>query len=322
MTPPPLANAPLTSTITLNNPVSPSVQPTLTWTFASTAQPMPPTSVGALLLNAANSLLQNCYIYSGPNDFWPESYTGMALTSYVIGTIHPCKVSWPPITNQQIVWESAPANIPGVSQGWGSIVTQAGIATTATNTQCNTDCSGFITSLFTYVNNQQSSAVTTAFTGWQLNQSIPEAGCFDPGTGGCSQPNPSNYYSYFIQSTNGFEPVPFDQLSPGDIIAWANNFTPPGAATPTDTGHIMLVVAVANAPLDTSGQTKWVVVIDESGNPGHSCDSREATSQGLGIGIIALSQISENNIQFFWDCGTTSHQIGPVAFGRAAIMPA
>jgi hypothetical protein len=115
----------------------------------------------------------------------------------------------PPVAGQQkrVFWTSQPGTAPA---GWSGTVTEASLnnlpanapANAATHVMCRTDCSGFITSLFAYVKQQNG----TALTGWQAGQenTIPEAGCFDPG-GGCQLPNPNNYYKFFTQPSHGFQ---------------------------------------------------------------------------------------------------------------------
>ncbi|MEN9866227.1 MAG: hypothetical protein RL748_1817 [Pseudomonadota bacterium] len=182
----------------------------------------------------------------------------------------------------------------------------------ATHAMCFADCSGFITSLFAWVNQQNGSA----FTSWQAGQpiAIPEAGCFDP-AGGCQLPNSNNYYKFFTQPGHGFQAVALADIQPGDLLAWANT------GSPTDSGHIMLVAAVADAPCDPSGQTKQIVVIDESS--GHTQDTRSNGKGALGLGIIVLStNNSQTQLQFFWTvvnfCAQPPKpQPGAVAIGRA-----
>jgi len=287
--------------------------------------PIGTTEVNSALLNAAKSLLQNIYTYSqGTPDFCPSSYTNFNsdLTSYLVHSVHDTYVYWPPVQNQQqrILWTSKPGTIP---PGWSGTVTEAGYnnlpsdapANATTNAMCVTDCSGFITSLFTYVNQQ----VKTDFAGWQAvsENTIPEAGCFDPGPGSedCQHPNPINYYKFFTNPGYGFQAIALADIQPGDLLAWAN-----GAKEPKDSGHIMLVAAVANDPSDPSGQTKQVVVVDESS--GHTLDSR-GTASGLGLGIVVLStNDSTNELKFYWTVDNFNQQPpvpqpGSVALGRA-----
>lgn len=286
----------------------------LTWS----STPGPTTSpVNALLLGAAKSLLQSIYTLSPKSaDYLPWSYTryDTERTAYVVHSTHPGFVQWPAVQGQQITWKSEPSS---AYKGWSGVVTEAGMADVAadasTPAQCFTDCSGFITSLFTYVNNVPSQAVQTAFTGWQsgqANTTIPEAGCFNPDADSKNQqPNPDNYYRYFSTSTNGFQRVELGDVQPGDLLAWANTHDH------KDTGHVMLIVAVADAP---AGGGKFAVVADESSN--HTDDTR-GDNPGLGLGTIWLS-LENNALKFYWSADSKASQIGPVAIGRAQVTRA
>lgn len=287
-----------------------------TWTSTSGS------TINNALLTAAKSLLKNIYTYSAVSpDYLPTSYTNLnpGLSSYVVHSARDTYVYWPPVEGQQerICWTSQPGTAP---KGWSGTVTKAGLYDLSASAPhaadmaaCFTDCSGFITSLFTYVNQQ----TATAFNGWQATKenTIPEAGCFNPGDIP-THPNEINYYNFFTQASCGFQAVSLADIQPGDLIAWANTKTPP-----KDTGHIMLVAAVADAPGDTSGQTKQIVVIDESS--GHTHDTRDVKGGALGLGIIVLSiNNPKKQLQFFWTVEKSCEQPpnpqpGMVAIGRA-----
>jgi len=174
-----------------------------------------------------------------------------------------------------------------------------------------TDCSGFVTSLFTYANTMH----TTEFTGWKTGSSIPEAGCFNPQTS-CDEPSPLNYYHLFISGREGFRSVSLTDLQPGDLVAFANT------KNRDDSGHIMLVAAVSSCANDPT--SRLVVIIDETESP-HSYDTRlvkvnlngEKTGGGIGMGIIRLSDSPNNTLQFYWGTNDTAPQVGMVALGRA-----
>lgn len=115
--------------------------------------------------------------------------------------------------------------------------------------------------------------------------------------GDCQLPNKLNYYKYFTHPGYGFQAVSLADIEPGDLLAWANTKKPQ-----LDSGHIMLVAAVADATCDPSGKTKQIVVIDESS--GHTQDTRDGNTGALGLGIIVLSiNNPENQLQFFWNVG-------------------
>ncbi len=258
--------------------------------------------INEALLLGAKALLKAIDHYSeGAPDYLPSSYTDRkeGTTKYVVHAAQETHVYW-----EQIEWVSQPGGSP---KGWSGTVTAAGTVTTADNavpTQCFTDCSGFITALFCYANSQH----PTQFKRWMKGQSIPEAGCFDPSKG-CDHPNPANYYRFFSQHQEGFQNVKLDNLMPGDIFAYANT------KDRKDTGHIMLVAAVA----DHGKDSKLVVVIDESGSL-HSCDTRgehkTEHSGGLGMGIAKLSY-SDEQLKFYWGVNSPAPEQGAIALGRA-----
>ena len=265
--------------------------------------------INEALLLGAKALLKAIYHYSeGAPDYLPFSYTDRkkGTTDYVVHAAKPSAVYWKLNQLKGIEWFS----LPGGSQkekGWNATVVAAGTVTTADNavpTQCFTDCSGFITALFCYANSQH----PTQFKRWMKGQSIPEAGCFNP-YNGCDNPNPANYYRFFSQHQEGFQNVKLDNLMPGDIIAYANT------KNRNDTGHIMLVAAVA----DHGKDSQLVVVIDESGSL-HSCDTRgehkTEHSGGLGMGIAKLSY-SDEQLKFYWGVNSPAPQQGAIALGRA-----
>ncbi|WP_321507443.1 hypothetical protein [uncultured Methanoregula sp.] len=274
-------------------------------TWISTA---PAGSPGAALLTGAKELLKSIYTYTpGSPDYLPESYTAQKRdqTDYVIHGKEKTRVLWPAAGKTRLLWESEPKGVPA---GWTGTTIAAGPIETVKQTEpvmVMTDCSGLVTSLFTYAN----TIAPTKFTGWKAGSTIPQAGCFDPSEQ-CETPNPLNYYRFFVTGENGwFESVPLAGLQPGDIIAYANT------KNRVDSGHIMLVAAVGEA--DASG-SRDVVVIDETGDP-HASDTRHETSagHGIGMGIIRLSPLQDGTARFFWSTTTTIPQEGPAALGRA-----
>lgn len=270
----------------------------------------PPGSPGGGLLQGAKALMKGIYTYTGGPDYLPVSYTNQnnQSTNYVIHAKDENLVSWAPNQSNQLQWISEPGGFP---KGWSGKVAFAGLSQNITPLSCNTDCSGFITSLFTYANSVSSSK----YTSWMAGNAIPEAGCNDP-SGACEKPNPLNYYQLFISGKNGwFTSVPLNDLQPGDIIAYANT------KNHSDSGHIMLVTAVASCPSDPA--SKFVIIIDETGDE-HSFDTRpvktigprEKTGAGVGMGVIRLSD-EKKSIKFYWSLTSTSPQVGEVALGRA-----
>ncbi|MGA3108262.1 MAG: hypothetical protein ABSD99_02225 [Candidatus Bathyarchaeia archaeon] len=286
-------------------------------TISWLSQP-PANSTNAALLSSAIVLMKGIYTYS-PEDpnYLPTSYTNQnsSLTTYVVHATQPSSVAWAPSGGTQIIWKS----VPGVSpRGWSGTVTAAGITNTGDQTESlhvMTDCSGFITALFAYANNEH----TTKFNSWTTGSSIPEASCTD-WQGNCTEPNPLNYYHLFSTGENGwFQNVTLPNLQPGDIIAFAG--------TNKDTGHIMLVAAVSNG--SDNQNSRYVVVIDETGSP-HSYDTRKTTTlpsgathdtphegAGIGMGIVKLSISPEGQLQFFWGMNTPTPEIGSIALGRS-----
>ncbi|MEI6841779.1 MAG: PEGA domain-containing protein [Methanomicrobiales archaeon] len=287
-----------------------------TSSISATLVPVPPTtwiyqtpagSTNAALLSGAKALMKGIYTYSsGAPDYLPSSYTNMktSQTSYVVHASKPTSVVWAPIGSNQLVWKSNPGGKPA---GWSGIVIAAGqIDTKGKPSLLNvkTDCSGFITSLFTSANTDR----TTRFTSWTTGSPIPEAGCNDP-QGSCSVPNPLNYYQLFSSGKNGwFQSVSLSDLQPGDIISWANTNTDNKAS-----GHIMLVAAVSDSA--DNSKSREVVVIDETGSA-HSNDTRNFGA-GIGMGYARLATSPAAKLQFFWTLTSTTPQIGSIALGRA-----
>ncbi len=263
-------------------------------------------------LSAAFPLMAGIYTYS-PSipDYLPTSYTNERsnFTNYTVHAAQPTNVTWAPNGETQLVWQSQPYGSP---IGWSGTVSEAGRSQTHDSVEVMTDCSGFITSLFTYANAEY----PTRFTGWQTGSSIPEAGCFDP-QGNMTTPNPLNYYRLFTTGENGwFQSLSLANLQPGDLIAYANT------GSTTDSGHIMLVAAVSTGGNNTA--SRYVTVIDETGTP-HSSDTRNEAliqsnggyGEGIGMGIAKLSVSEEGALQFFWRMNDSSPVVGSVALGRA-----
>ncbi|QFY43381.1 hypothetical protein F6R98_12765 [Candidatus Methylospira mobilis] len=307
-------------------------------------------NVNSALLQSAKSLLQGIYTYIGyaiggaaGTDYLPISYNistsnpdTVSQTQYLIHASNNTYVNW---INPSLAWASTP-NYGELKQYAGTVAQ----GTASSTAQCWTDCSGFITAIFAYINQQLN--IQTVFQNWKLNSSIPEAGCFDP-TSGCNNPNPENYYSLITQPgssnpPNQFQSIALSDLQPGDLIVYAS-----GTESAGDTGHIMLVAAVLvmtagmvytlpDNSAHTAGENggTLVVVIDETQDP-HSCDSRgtkptqtSTNSNGItglgigaGMGIIELYE-SDAAIQFCWSVGanpqSATYPTSAVVLGRAA----
>lgn len=269
---------------------------------------------GKGLLMGAKELMKGIYtLRPGTPDYLPTSYTNQnnGSTQYVIHSVNPTQVKWPISKKAFLQWTSTPGGTP---KGWSGKIIFAGPVISQYNQTiyCATDCSGFITSLFTYANTK----IASNFTGWKKGSMIPEAGCWDP-YGNCSHPNPLNYYHLFTSGDNGwFQRVSLDQLAPGDMIAYANT------KNQNDTGHIMLVGAVSICPADKN--TTYVVVFDETGSV-HSFDTRPVQkispkvkiNTGLGMGVIKLVKAENQTIKFYWGLNSPTPEVGAVALGRA-----
>lgn len=292
---------------------------TLDWNY------LPPDDmpVNALLLTGAKRLLNSIYEHSPLTpDYLPHYYKNMdtSATSYVVHAARPTTTHWDSDPDNSLIaieWSSKPGgpktdptNFP---KGWSATVTTAGpVSDYVVPTQCHTDCSGFITSLFVYANTE----LTTQFTSWNVGSSVPEAGCFDP-DGDCLNPNPNNYYRFFTTTGHGFQNVSFDEIAPGDMIAWARGAS---SKKPSDTGHIMLVAAVA----DINHETKYISVIDESTGVTHTDDTRgtfrkaSRNESGLGMGIIKLTN-KDDILRFYWKTKFRKKRFQPgnIAIGRA-----
>ncbi len=275
--------------------------PPATWIYQPKAG-----STNEALLSGAKALMKGVYTYTpGAPDYLPSSYKNenTLQTGYVIHASKPTNVIWGASGVKQLVWKSIPGGSPA---GWSGIVVIAGLTDTKGKPNLltvKTDCSGLITSLFTFANTGR----TTKFSSWNTGSPIPEAGCNDP-QGSCVVPNPLNYYHLFVSGENGwFKGVSLSDLQPGDIISWANTHDT------TDTGHVMLVTAVSNSA--DNSKARQVIVIDETGTL-HSSDTRNG-GPGIGMGYARLATSPEGKLQFYWDLTTSSPQIGPIALGRA-----
>ena len=99
-------------------------------------------------------------------------------------------------------------------------------------------------------------------------------------------------------------------MQPGDIIAWADN-----AKDASSTGHIMLIAAVSSG--GDIATSRDVVVIDETGSPYHTSDTRSNGSPGIGMGYARLAVSPHGDLQFFWGVTDPDHQPGAIALGRA-----
>lgn len=275
----------------------------------------PPDSTNAALLSAAKALMRGIYTYSpGEPDYLPSSYTGRnnLLTDYVLHGARPSNVTWAADGGTQVVWSSVPHGRP---KGWSAIVVDAGpmdLKGQPEPPRVLTDCSGLITALFAYANTEH----TARFTGWTSGSTVPDAGCHDP-YGNCTKPTPVNYYRYIVTGENGwFRKVSLSDLQPGDMISYART------DDKSDTGHIMLVVAVSAGGSDPL--SRYVIVIDETKSP-HSHDTRKVRihssdlkkAPGIGMGVIRLSVSPKGKLQFFWSLRSAAPEEGAIALGRA-----
>ena len=161
----------------------------LQWNYESPAH-----SPSEGLLLGAKALMKGIYTYAPDTpDYLPTSYTNQDQmnTNYTKHAVVGSSVFWKTDNGTQLQWVSEPGSVP---KGWSGIVKTAGpveISGNAEHLQCYTDCSGFVTSLFTYAN----TVAPTKFTSWKEGIAIPEAGCNDP-NGSCVEPNPLSYYIY------------------------------------------------------------------------------------------------------------------------------
>jgi hypothetical protein len=269
----------------------------------------PANSSGEALLAGAKVLMKNLYSYTpdGP-DYLPSSYSGEDLnrTRYLLHAWENTTVVWPAASQGQLVWTSIPADSP---KGWSGITLTAGPVGSLNSPEpvtVMTDCSGFITSLFTYANTVH----TTRFAGWKTTAAIPEAGCAEP-EGSCSTPNPLSYYHLITTGDGGaFARVALWDLQPGDLIVYTytrdNQYH----------GHVMLVAAVS-AGGDTA-VSRNVVVIDVTRLP-HASDTRSLAGggPGIGMGIAKLARSADGTLQYFRGSEDPAPQAVSVVMGRA-----
>ena len=295
-----------TSTITTAHQDSGAAICTTTCTWIS--EP-PANSTGGALLAGAKELMKNLYS-SAPDepDYLPSSYSGEDLnrTSYVLHAWENTTVVWPASGRGQLVWKSIPADTP---KGWSGITLSDGPVRyqgSPDPVTVRTDCSGFITSLFTYANTVH----TTRFTGWNLSKPVPEAGCAEP-EGSCSTPNPVSYYHLITTGDDGaFARVALADLRPGDLIVYTYT---------TDNqykGHVMLVAAVSSG--GDMAVSRNVVVIDVTRLP-HASDTRSLAGggPGIGMGIAKLTLSGDGTLQYFRGSTDPAPQVVSVVIGRA-----
>jgi len=304
------------------SPASPGIQPADTCNITTAHQDSgvaictpartwisepPANSSGGALLAGAKVLMKNLYSYT-PNapDYLPSSYSGEDLnrTSYVLHAWENTTVVWPASGQGQLVWTSIPADSP---RGWSGITLSAGQVRSTGSPEpvtVRTDCSGFITSLFTYANTVH----TTRFTGWKVSTPVPEAGCADP-NGSCSTPNPVSYYHLITTESGAFAPVALADLRPGDLIVYTYT------ADNQYKGHVMLVAAVSSGG-DTA-VSRNVVVIDVTRLP-HASDTRSPAGGGPGIGMgIAKLRSADGSLQYFRNSTDPAPYADSVVIGRA-----
>jgi hypothetical protein len=253
--------------------------------------------------------MKNLYSYSpGDPDYLPTSYYGEDLnrTSYTLHAWENTTVAWPASSQGQLVWTSVPADTP---KGWSGTTLSAGpvgYQGSPGPVTVQTDCSGFITSLFAYANTGH----TTRFTGWNISAPIPEAGCADP-EGSCSTPNPVNYYHLIASGEGGaFARVPLADLRPGDLIVYTytvdNQYK----------GHVMLVAAVSSG--GDRAVSRDVVVIDVTKLP-HASDTRSLSGAGpgLGMGVAKLARSADGTLQYYRGSADPAPYAVTVVIGRA-----
>jgi hypothetical protein len=253
--------------------------------------------------------MKNLYSYTPDEpDYLPSSYSGEDLnrTSYRLHAWENTTVVWPASSQGQLVWTSIPGDTP---KGWSGITPSAGQVMSQGSPEpvtVRTDCSGFITSLFTYANTEH----TTRFTGWKTPAPIPEAGCAEPG-GSCSTPNPVSYYHLITTGEGGaFARVALSDLRPGDLIVYTYT---------TDNqykGHVMLVAAVSVS--EDTAVSRNIVVIDVTRLP-HASDTRSLAGggPGIGMGIAKLTMSADGTLQYFRGSADPAPQAVSVVIGRA-----
>lgn len=246
-------------------------------------------AINLQLLEGGKALMKKIYTFdTKEKDYFPESYSVNKQTSSLTTYSH--HVSNP----TSIFWQDAPLAWACENKDGKGYIEKVDDKSEATNPSkdgylCKTDCSGFITGLFAYCNTVGKE--TTQFTAWQKNDVIYEA---------------SDFFTHIAKSTEFKHITDIHDVTPGDLITFEY---PPGRAH-SDTGHIMLVVAVAQ-----SGDSVQVVVMDESTSR-HGEDTRTSAFEGLGMGYSTLF-LEDNEIRFRWAPAIGSTVEYPVMIGRA-----
>ncbi|OPX63990.1 MULTISPECIES: hypothetical protein [unclassified Methanoregula] len=274
----------------------------------------PASPAGAALLEAANSLMDNIYTRAPDAPaYLPESYTNpeREATGYIPHTYHQNTVFWPADEQNQIHWISEPVYS---SNGWEAVIqsayTQQDVISPL-HARVFTDCSGFITALFTRANTR----TVTGFSGWKAGNTVPRAGCTNP-FGGCTITSPINYYRFITSNSTGFRNIPLRELAAGDIISVTS--TEPGQYV----GHVMLVAAVS-PEMDDHG-SRIVSIIDVTDTP-HRNDTRNPASgiaggsigNGIGMGYILLDTTPSGTVRSYRNLDVLQPYPGAVALGRA-----
>jgi hypothetical protein len=311
--------------------------------------------VNIQLLNAAKSLLRGIYTTGDGADYLPTTYTNCnsMMTQYITHASHQTGVNWP----DQFSWASEHVAPTGKEDSSFAGTVVAGPATAGVG--CWTDCSGFITALFAWVNLQ--AGVATVFPYWAIGQAIPEAGCFARhgavGIGDETWPNALNYYRLTHQAASmtpadQFQSMALDEVVPGDLVVFAK-----GESGMGNTGHIMLIAAimpvdfggsyivggqpvVIDAPVGSTSASapRLLSVIDQTQARhgldcrGEKCVTEECKNtgpliggEGVGVGMgLILLYMDGGQIQFRWSpCGTLeTGSGGAVVLARALAVSA
>jgi len=262
----------------------------------------PATDKAQAMVNAAKAIMAGLYsINTNYPDFEPNHYTAnnntKSNTSYEWHDQNNNTVNYPASNSlQAFEWASEPYTKNKHPRG----KITAAASTQAVSCQAVTDCSGFVTSMLANSSILQGQSIDLSFKegaqlGFNVGNDVPFAG---------------DYLSLIQNKRSNISNPILSDLSAGDIISLGQS-----ATNKTDTGHIMVVMAVAMPAADTSSQ-RTVVVIDCTGQV-HANDTREAEGiAGVGMGEVKLAEDDEGNLTFYWKSTDSSPNVRPVALGR------
>jgi len=265
----------------------------------------PATDKAQAMVNAATALMGGLYTLSaGAQTYLPGSYASNDNTklnmAYTWHDQNPNQVQYPAVKNECMEWSSTPSNDGKYKIGTISAITTPQSINAAV---AKSDCSGFLTSLFSHIVNVQGFSMSLSYgkkkhLGCKTGDVIPFA---------------VDFFDMITGKENGITNPDWSDLQAGDIIALGQ-----AADDKNDTGHVLLVMAVEE--IDTTTATERQVVVIDCSASVHSSDTRGPNKAnaipGVGMGIIKLSYSKQGGLIFHWGIDSTASVNSNVALGR------